>query len=676
MSRQQIRSKRRSAQLRKQTERRRARRFARTVAVEVRGAGETYSAQTIDVSHTGVLLWITDERFAGPELFLNFVRYGERAAEEFAGGISLRFEKTEAIVQAELVRVRRLGRHNDEVLGLACHFGAPLPDEVVELLELGPLQEEPVRGIVPVPMPEMSPLPREEPQAPPPPESNGDGNETAEPVELKDRRTAVREETSQPVRVKGKHRTFVGRAINFSAKGMLLSLEGEDFDLDCGADNLVGLLETLGKEFGDGLHIRMQEAGFQVEGEVARVNERKVEGRSRIVIGCRFTRILTHEECEKLRTEAPAPVKAPSAPQIVLADLPMGDATVHELMAKAVEAKATDLHIKEGVPPRMRVLGSLFDVGSQALSREEAHQMALDLMTNGQAANFEIEGDVELTCALEGIGRYRVNVLRQRGATSLAIRCIPDQTPTIESLRLSPLARVLAERPRGLVLVTGPTGSGKSTTLAALINHINRTRPCHILTMEDPIEFVHEDVCSHITQREIGRDAVDFASALKRALRQDPDVIMVGEMRDLETISLALTAAETGHLVFGTLHTSSAALTPSRIIDVFPAERQSQIRQQLADSLQGIMAQILVPRVDEGLALAQEVLVATDAVRSMIRESKSPQIANLMQTGGRDGMQTLENALNELVAQGAISYQAAASMANVPKLVRNPEGER
>jgi twitching motility protein PilT len=194
--------------------------------------------------------------------------------------------------------------------------------------------------------------------------------------------------------------------------------------------------------------------------------------------------------------------------------------------------------------------------------------------------------------------------------------------------------------------------------------------------MEDPIEFVHDDICAHITQREIGQDAVDFASALRRALRQDPDVIMVGEMRDLETISLALTAAETGHLVFGTLHTSSAALTPSRIIDVFPAERQGQIRQQLADSLQGIMAQILVPRVDEGLALAQEVLVATDAVRSMIRESKSPQIANLMQTGGREGMQTLECALNELVAQGAVSYQAAASTANVPKLVRNPEGER
>ena len=675
MSRQQIRSRRRGAPLRKQTERRRARRFARTVAVEVRGAGETYSAQTIDVSHTGVLLWITDERFAGPELFLNFVRYGERAAEEFAGGISLKFENTDPVQQAELVRVRRLGRHNDEVLGLACHFTAPLSDEVVELLELGPLQEEPVRGITTEPARGLPLLPAHE-QDLAAPSDHGEETEPSQPVELKDRRTAVREETRQPVVVKGKHRTFQGRAINFSSKGMLLSLEGQDFDLELGPENLVGLLETLGREFGDGLHIRLQEAGFQIDGEVARVNERKVDGKSRIVIGCRFGRVLTHDECARLRIDRPSAVKARPAPQVLVGESLNGHTTVHTLMAKAVEVNATDLHIKEGVPPRLRVVGALFDVGTEPLTRETAHQMALDLMSSAQAANFEIEGDVELTCAMDGVGRFRVNVLRQRGATSLAVRCIPERIPTIESLHLSPLARVLAERPRGLVLVTGPTGSGKSTTLAALINHINRTRPCHILTMEDPIEYVHADVCAHITQREIGCDAVDFASALKRALRQDPDVIMVGEMRDLETISLALTAAETGHLVFGTLHTSSAALTPSRIIDVFPAGRQAQIRQQLADSLQGIMAQTLVPRMDEGLALAQEVLVATDAVRSLIRESKSPQIANLMQTGSREGMQTLENALNELVGQGAISYQAAVSTANLPKLIRKPEGER
>ena len=274
--------------------------------------------------------------------------------------------------------------------------------------------------------------------------------------------------------------------------------------------------------------------------------------------------------------------------------------------------------------------------------------MALDLMTREQAAHFEREGDVELASTIENVGRFRVNVLRQRGTSGLVIRCIPDKVPTIADLNLNSLSETLAERPRGLVLVTGPTGSGKSTTLAALVNHINHTRACHIITMEDPIEYLHTDVEAHITQREIGRDAKDFTQALKRALRQDPDVIMVGEMRDLETISLALTAAETGHLVFGTLHTSSAVMTPGRIVDVFPSDQQTQIRLQLADSLQGIMAQMLLPRCDgvSGMVVAQEVLVATEAIRALIRERKTPQIANMMQTGGKAGMRTLESSLN------------------------------
>jgi len=267
-----------------------------------------------------------------------------------------------------------------------------------------------------------------------------------------------------------------------------------------------------------------------------------------------------------------------------------------------------------------------------------------------------------------------VSIMRERGQTSLAIRCIPLTIPTIESLSISPVTRTLAERPRGLVLVTGPTGSGKSHTLAAMVDHINRTRACHILTMEDPIEFVHSDIKAHITQREIGRDCTDFPTALRRALRHDPNVILVGEMRDRETMSLALTAAETGHLVFATLHTASASQGPERIVDVFPAEQQDQARLQLSESLQGILAQILVERVDGGLVPAQEILVANDAVRALIRESKTPQLYNVMQTGAREGMRTLEASLNEYVAAGIVSYETAVRHANLPEqIVRGTE---
>jgi twitching motility protein PilT len=263
-----------------------------------------------------------------------------------------------------------------------------------------------------------------------------------------------------------------------------------------------------------------------------------------------------------------------------------------------------------------------------------------------------------------------VNLLKTRASTGMAIRRIPEEVPTIHSLHLSPTCRKLAERRRGLVLVTGPTGSGKSTTLAALLDHVNRTRPCHILTMEDPIEFIHREIKAHVTQREVGRDTEEFATALKRALRQDPDVIMVGEMRDLETIGLAVTAAETGHLVFATLHTSSAALTIDRIVDVFPPVQQRQIRMQLADSLQGVIAQVLVPRVGGGVTVAQEVLVATDAVRALIREGKTPQLDNVLQTGSKYGMQTLEDSLNNLIGINAVTVETALTFANVRKRIK------
>jgi twitching motility protein PilT len=414
-----------------------------------------------------------------------------------------------------------------------------------------------------------------------------------------------------------------------------------------------------------------------VQSDVVRVSERTQGADTLVVVGIKFRRSLTLGECERLDIRAPsipAGVTAPAAESSPFA----GTTNIRALMIEAMQAGATDLHIKVGSPPRLRMSGTLLNVGNQPLSYEQTHAMALDLMTREQAARFEREGDVELASTIENVGRFRVNVLRQRGTSGLVIRCIPDKVPTIAELNLNSLSETLAERPRGLVLVTGPTGSGKSTTLAALVNHINHTRACHIITMEDPIEYFHTDVEAHITQREIGRDAKNFTQALRRALRQDPDVIMVGEMRDLETISLALTAAETGHLVFATLHTSSAVMTPGRIVDVFPAGQQTQIRMQLADSLQGIMAQMLLPRRDgvAGMVVAQEVLVATEAVRSLIRERKTPQIANMMQTGAKDGMRTLEASLNDLVRRGVVSYDVAVSRANFPKQIKPREGSR
>jgi twitching motility protein PilT len=343
---------------------------------------------------------------------------------------------------------------------------------------------------------------------------------------------------------------------------------------------------------------------------------------------------------------------------------------IYDLLQAAVKARASDLHLKVGSPPRLRVMGRLRDVNGNALGQEETRAMAAELMSPEMARRLEQEGDVELACTLDGVARFRVSIFRQRGQTGLAVRCIPAEIPTIESLGISPVACALAERPRGLVLVTGPTGSGKSHTLAAMVSHVNRTRDCHILTMEDPIEFVHKDDKAHITQREIGRDAPDFAAALRRALRQDPDVILVGEMRDLETISLALTAAETGHLVFATLHTASATQSPERIVDVFPPNQQSQIRLQLSESLQGVMAQILVPTLSNELCAVQEILVATEAVRSLIREAKTPQLYNVVQTGAAEGMQTLEAALDDLVKRKVIAHETAVARANYPAQIR------
>ena len=279
---------------------------------------------------------------------------------------------------------------------------------------------------------------------------------------------------------------------------------------------------------------------------------------------------------------------------------------------------------------------------------------------------------MDTSYSIAGVARFRVNILRQRGSVSLVLRLIPAVIPSMDELGLPKICRELAMKPRGIVLVTGPTGSGKSTTLAAMIDLINSNEKSHILTMEDPIEFLHNDKQCYINQREVGTDTADFSEALRRALRQDPDVILIGEMRDLETISLAVTAAETGHLVLATLHTTSAVKTIDRVVNVFPAGQQNQIRLQLAGTLQGVISQILIPKIGGGRIAAFEILVATDAVRAAIRENKVAQLPSIIQTGKQYGMIMLEDHLNWLISSKKVKYEEAMTKANVPIAVKEP----
>jgi len=336
-----------------------------------------------------------------------------------------------------------------------------------------------------------------------------------------------------------------------------------------------------------------------------------------------------------------------------------------------VEQKASDLHVKAGSPPGYRIDG---DIVAQekygTLTPEHTKLLCQQIMSAEQWARYEQEKDIDFSYALKDCARFRVNALTQRNSMGLVIRQIPDVIPDHKQLGLPQICLDLAAKPRGLVLVTGPTGSGKSTTLAAMINFINETESGHILTMEDPLEFIHRDKKCFVTQRQIGSDSPSFKEALRRALRQDPDVILIGEMRDLETISMAITAAETGHLVFGTLHTTSAISTVDRIIDVFPTDAQQQVRVQLAGTLQGVISQTLVPKVGGGRVAAREILVATDGVRALIRDSKSAQILNLMQTGKAFGMSTLEDELLAHVVSGTITPDDAVTRANRPEEIR------
>jgi twitching motility protein PilT len=320
------------------------------------------------------------------------------------------------------------------------------------------------------------------------------------------------------------------------------------------------------------------------------------------------------------------------------------------LLDEMIERDASDLHLTAGERPKLRVDGDIVNSGVETLlSPKDTLQLAYSVLTENQKKRFEMEDELDFSFGIQNLARFRGNCFKQRGCVSVAIRQIPFSIRTFQDLGLSAVVARMAEKPRGLVLVTGPTGSGKSTTLAAMIDKVNRERKGHIITVEDPIEFIHRHQGCIVNQREVGSDTHSFANALKYALREDPDVILIGEMRDLETIAAALTIAETGHLVFATLHTNSAAEAINRIIDVFPSHQQSQVRAQLAFVLEGIITQTLLPRArGRGRVMAAEILVITPAIRALIRDDKVHQIYSLMQSGKKFGMQTLNDALYQL----------------------------
>jgi len=344
---------------------------------------------------------------------------------------------------------------------------------------------------------------------------------------------------------------------------------------------------------------------------------------------------------------------------------------IEQLLNLVFSKKASDLHISVGLPPIIRIDGKLIRVDHPPLTKDDVEKIVFSMLSNEQRRMLEQNWELDCSYGVEAIGRFRINVYRERGHYAAALRTITTEIPSFEQLGLPEIVRELAEKPRGLILVTGPTGSGKSTTLAAMIDYINTNRVEHILTIEDPIEFLHYSKRSVIHQRELGHDTRSFSNALRAALREDPDIILVGEMRDLETISLALTAAETGHLVFGTLHTSSASQTIDRIVDVFPAEQQQQIRIQLSNSLVGVFSQTLLPKISvdgskKGRALAQEIMVVTSAISNLIREGKTVQIYSSIQTGGMHKMQTLESSLKDLYIKNFITYEDALAKSSRP----------
>src|SRR3979411_995755 len=337
---------------------------------------------------------------------------------------------------------------------------------------------------------------------------------------------------------------------------------------------------------------------------------------------------------------------------------------ISELLAFSVKNKASDLHLSSGLPPMIRVHGDVRRINLPPLEHKDVHGMIYDIMNDGQRKAYEENLECDFSFAIPGLARFRVNAFVQNRGAAAAMRTIPSKILSLEELRTPKIFAEIVDQPRGIVLVTGPTGSGKSTTLAPMVNQLNENEQGHILTIEDPIEFVHESKKCLINQREVGPHTLSFANALRSALREDPDIILVGEMRDLETIRLAMTAAETGHLVFGTLHTSSAAKTIDRIIDVFPAEEKEMIRAMLSESLRAVISQALLKTKDgSGRAAVHEIMICTPAIRNLIREAKVAQMYSAIQTGQSFGMQTLDQNLLELVKRNIISVDEARGKA-------------
>ncbi|QEQ95473.1 type IV pilus twitching motility protein PilT [Neptunomonas concharum] len=341
---------------------------------------------------------------------------------------------------------------------------------------------------------------------------------------------------------------------------------------------------------------------------------------------------------------------------------------ITELLSFTVQQGASDLHITAGMPPVIRVDGDVRRIKLPALEHKQVHTLIYDIMNDKIRKEYEDTMEADFSFEVPGLARFRVNAFNQNRGAAAVFRTIPSKVLTMEELGMGKVFQDLSLQARGLVLVTGPTGSGKSTTLAAMVDYVNEVRSDHILTIEDPIEFVHESKKSLINQREVHRDTHSFSNALRSALREDPDVILVGEMRDLETIRLALTAAETGHLVFGTLHTTSAAKTIDRVIDVFPAAEKDMIRSMLSESLQGVISQTLLKKINGGRVAAHEIMIGTPAIRNLIREDKVAQMYSAIQTGAAFGMKTLDQSLTELVQKGLISRESARQKA------KNPQG--
>ena len=367
--------------------------------------------------------------------------------------------------------------------------------------------------------------------------------------------------------------------------------------------------------------------------------------------------------------KAPAPAATPGPAQNRPLQEPEESEFYHvdELLRIMMERNASDLHLSANSPATMRIDGELIPVTGERLAPKHIHDLIYAILTDEQIREIEEIWELDFAYSIPGLCRFRVNVHRQRGSIGAVFRAVPVDPPSLDALSMPRVLKTLAMRPRGLVLVTGPTGSGKSTTLAAMIREINVIRRCHIVTVEDPIEFLHRNERSIVIQREVGSDTKGFAAALRHVLRQDPDVILIGEMRDLETIAAAVTAAETGHLVLATLHTTSAAQTIDRIVDVFPPYQQEQIRVQLSTVIEGIVCQTLLPLADgKGRTCAQEVLVATSAIRNLIREGKTHQMTSVLQSGSAEGMQTLDQALKALVLSSKVAVQSAVAVASNP----------